>query len=54
MTNTREFLIADITALLDQDKPHLWLDTVSDAGLYELWKDLVNLRNTEALYEANM
>lgn len=54
MTNTREFLIADISTLLDQDKPHLWLETVSDSGLYELWKDLVNLRNTEALYEANM
>ena len=45
----RQFLIDDISSLLDQNKTHEWLDSVSDDGLYSLWMDLVNLRNTEAI-----
>lgn len=49
MSEARQFLIDDISALLDQNKTHEWLDSVNDEGLYSLWRDLVNLRNTEAL-----
>ena len=48
--NTRQFLIDDISALLDQNKTHEWLDSVNNDGLYSLWRDLVNLRNTERDY----
>ena len=49
--DTRKFLIDDISALLNQNKSHEWLDSVNDSGLYELWRDLVNLRTSEAVYE---
>lgn len=49
MTDTRQFLIDDISALLNQNKSHEWLDSVNDDGLYSLWRDLVNLSNTEDL-----
>lgn len=51
MTDTRQFLIDDISALLDQNKSHEWLNSVNNDGLYSLWRDLVNLRNTESSYE---
>lgn len=49
MTDTREFLIDDISALLGPTRSHEWLHGVNDAALYELWRDLVNLSNMEAL-----
>lgn len=49
MNEARQFLIDDISALLDQNKTHEWLDSVNDDGLYSLWKDLVNLRTMENL-----
>lgn len=49
MTNndTRQFLIDDISALLNQNQSHQWLEGVNDNALYELWKDLVNFKTME-------
>jgi hypothetical protein len=44
----REFLIADIVAMLPESKDTLWLDGLSIIGLYHLWQDLVNLTTMEA------
>lgn len=54
MTDTRQFLIDDISALLDQNKTHDWLNNVNNDGLYSLWRDLVNLRTSEAVYETTL
>jgi hypothetical protein len=54
MTDTRQFLIDDITALLNQKEASKWLDSVNNDGLYKLWQDLVNLRTSEAVYEVNL
>ena len=43
MTETRQFLIDDISSMLNPHKSHEWLELVNDAGLYGLWQDLVNL-----------
>ena len=43
MNEARQFLIDDISALLNPNKSHEWLESVNDAALYELWQDLVNL-----------
>jgi hypothetical protein len=48
MSETRQFLLDDISALLDPNKSHEWLNTVTDEGLYRLWQDLVNLTTMEA------
>lgn len=50
MTEVRQFLIDDISALLDQNKTHEWLDSVNDDGLYTLWQDLVALTTMENDY----
>jgi hypothetical protein len=49
MNEARQFLLDDITALMNHDKAPDWLYKVNDDGLYALWKDLVNLSTTEAL-----
>ena len=41
--NTRQFLIDDISTMLNPNKSHEWLDSVHDGALYELWNDLVRL-----------
>lgn len=48
MTDAREFLLDDITALLQHDKPPEWLSGVTIEGLYRLWQDLVNITTMEA------
>lgn len=47
MNEARQFLIDDISALLDQNKSHEWLDSVNNDGLYSLWRDLVALTTLE-------
>jgi hypothetical protein len=47
--NNREFLIADIVAMLPESKDTLWLEGLSIIGLYHLWQDLVNLTTAEAI-----
>ena len=47
--NTRQFLLEDISAMLNPDKSHEWLDMVNDAALYDLWQDLVNLTESEVI-----
>ena len=49
MTEARQFLLDDITALMNHSKHPDWLYKVNDEGLYRLWKDLVNLTTVEAL-----
>jgi hypothetical protein len=49
MTDARQFLIDDIAALMQHDKPPEWLNSVSIEGLYRLWQDLVNLSTMEAI-----
>lgn len=49
MTEARRFLIDDITALMEHSNPPEWFNTVTDEGLYKLWRDLVNLTLTEDL-----
>lgn len=48
MTDTRQFLIEDISALLNPNKTYEWLNGVNDDGLYTLWQDLVTLVTIEA------
>lgn len=43
MREARQFLIEDISALLNPNKPHEWLEGVNDNALYGLWQDLVRL-----------
>ena len=43
----REFLLADIVAMLPQSRDTQWLDGLNIVGLYNLWQDLVNLTITE-------
>jgi hypothetical protein len=47
MTEARQFLIDDISGLLDQNKSHEWLNDVNDSALYALWMDLINLNSME-------
>ena len=47
MNDTRQFLIDDISALLDPNKSHEWLNDVNDSALYALWMDLINLNTME-------
>jgi hypothetical protein len=47
MNDTRQFLIDDISALLNQNQSHEWLEGVNDNALYALWKDLLNLTTME-------
>lgn len=47
MTEARKFLIDDITALLNPNKTHEWLNGVNDDGLYALWQDLIKLTTLE-------
>ena len=47
MTKAREFLLADISAMLDPNKSHEWLHHINDGALLELWKDLVAYTTTE-------
>jgi hypothetical protein len=49
MTEARQFLLDDITALMNHSKHPDWLYSVSDDGLYALWRDLVNLTTMEAI-----
>lgn len=49
MTENRRFLLEDIVAMLPQSNDAQWLKDLNDAGLYHLWKDLVNLTLTEDL-----
>jgi hypothetical protein len=50
MTENRRFLLDDIKAMLPQSKQEFaWLILLSDDGLYNLWRDLVNLTTKEAL-----
>ena len=51
MTENRRFLLDDIMAMLPSYKDHSWLANVNDAGLYDLWRDLVNLTLAEDLKE---
>lgn len=48
MSEARQFLLDDITALIKQDITPVWLHGVNDDGLYKLWQDLVNLTLAEA------
>lgn len=43
MNEARQFLIDDISALLNPNKSHEWLNMVNDEALYGLWQDLVRL-----------
>lgn len=43
MTEARQFLIEDISTMLNPEKSHEWLNGVNDEALYGLWQDLVNL-----------
>ena len=45
----RQFLLDDITALMNHSNAPDWLNSVSDDGLSKLWLDLVNLSTTEAI-----
>jgi hypothetical protein len=47
MNEARQFLIDDISALLNPNKSHEWLNGVNDDGLYALWQDLVTLTTME-------
>jgi hypothetical protein len=47
MTEARQFLIDDISALLNPNKSHEWLNSVNDDGLYTLWQDLIALTTME-------
>lgn len=49
MTENRRFLLDDIMAMLPSHRDYNWLDNVNDAGLYDLWRDLVNLTLAEDL-----
>jgi hypothetical protein len=49
MTEARQFLLDDITALMNHSNAPDWLYKVNDDGLYRLWKDLVNLTTMEAI-----
>jgi hypothetical protein len=49
MTEARQFLIDDISALLNPNKSHEWLNGVNDNALYALWQDLVVLTKIEGL-----
>jgi len=46
--NTRKFMIQDIVAMGAWHPDRLEVfDTMSDEGIYALWKDLINLTMTE-------
>jgi hypothetical protein len=46
--NSRKFMIQDIVAMGSWHPDRLEVfDTMSDEGIYTLWKDLVNLTMTE-------
>ena len=47
MTESRQFLLDDVSAMLDPNKSHEWLNKVNDGALFELWKDLINYTNTK-------
>jgi hypothetical protein len=48
MTQSRLFMIQDIVAMGSWHPDRLEVfDTMSDEGIYELWKDLINLTMTE-------
>jgi hypothetical protein len=47
MTDARKFLLDDITALMNRSSTPDWLYSVTDDGLYALWRDLVNLTTME-------
>lgn len=49
MTKAREFLLADISAMLDPNKSHEWLHQINDGALLELWKDLVHYTTSEEI-----
>lgn len=49
MTENRKFLTEDIVAMLPQSKDTQWLTGLNDEGLFNLWKDLVNLTLAEDL-----
>lgn len=47
MNDNRRFLLDDIVSMLPQSRNYGWLDTVNDEGLFQLWKDLVNLTQND-------
>jgi hypothetical protein len=48
MTQSRLFMIQDIVAMGSWHPDRLEVfDTMSDEGIYALWKDLINLTMTE-------
>lgn len=47
MSEARQFLIDDISTMLNPNKSHEWLNGVNDSALYELWKDLVRLTDED-------
>ena len=48
MTQSRLFMIQDIVAMGSWHPDRLEVfDTMSDEGIYKLWKDLINLTMTE-------
>ena len=50
MTQSRLFMIQDIVAMGSWHPDRLEVfETMSDEGIYTLWKDLVNLTTTERL-----
>lgn len=49
MTDARQFLLDDITALMNKQLAPDWLYKVNDEGLYALWRDLVNLNTMGAV-----
>ena len=49
MTQSRLFMIQDIVAMGSWHPDRLEVfDTMSDEGIYALWKDLINLTMTES------
>jgi hypothetical protein len=47
MSEARQFLIDDISAMLNPDKSHEWLEMVNEAALYDLWQDLIILTSID-------
>ena len=55
MTQSRLFMIQDIVAMGSWHPDRLEVfETMSDEGIYNLWKDLVNLTMTEKVDHAEL
>ena len=55
MTQSRLFMIQDIVTMGSWHPERLEVfDTMSDEGIYALWKDLINLTMTERVENADL